>query len=433
MARNQYNRRQWAREENTIRGTIYDRNGVIIAETIDDNQQLLRSYPFGNLYSHVVGYSHQQYGRAGIEAQYNNQLMGYTSEGTVARLRDRIIGEHYKGNHIYLTLNHQLQQRALELIQWKTGGIVALNPSTGEILAMVSAPDYNPNTLNDDWSRLVEDNRSPLLNRVTTGLYPPGSSFKPVIAAAILEAGDVETNYDCTGSIVIDGYTLSDLNPRGHGPLDLRRSLVVSCNTNFARMAQELGEEKIVDIAKRFKIGSDLKADFNTSDSSMKYPEGMSATDLAAVAIGQGKLQMSPLHMAMIAATIANDGVMMEPRIIREMITPEGRVEDYISINGETIVSSEIASEVRTMMVAVVEEGTGWNARIPGIGVGGKTGTAENTTGVTHGWFIAFAPADNPQIAVAVLLESEGQTGGASAAPIARELIRFAIERGVLY
>lgn len=432
LARNPYNRRQWAREEYTLRGTIYDRNGIVIAETHEDNQHLVRRYPYNNLYSHIVGYSHQQYGRSGIEAQYNDQLMGYTSDGMVARLRDRITGDYYRGNHVYLTLNHQLQQKALSLIQGKTGGIVALNPTTGEVLAMVSVPDFNPNRLQDDWSWLVEDNRSPLINRVTSGLYPPGSSFKPVITAAILEMENIDTYYECTGSIVIDGYTLSDARVQGHGPIDLRRSLIVSCNTNFARMAQILGERRVSDITRRFRIGSNLRADFNTTNSRMPYEEGMSATDLAAVAIGQGRLQMTPLHMAMIAATIANDGVMMEPRIIKEIITPEGRGVEYINIKGSTIISSEIAGEIKSMMVGVVDEGTGWNAQIPGIKVAGKTGTAENQTGATHGWFIAFAPADNPQIAVAVLLESEGRSGGEAAAPLARELIRTALEGGLL-
>lgn len=433
VSQNNYNRRLWQREENTIRGTIYDRKGVVLAETIVNDEAMTRSYPFNNLYSHIVGYSHRQYGRTGAEAYYNSDLMAIGSEaGTVARLRERITGEKVKGNHVYLTLHHELQKTGERLLRGKKGSVVAIDPRSGEILAMVSKPDFNPNRLNTDWSKLIEDERSPLLNRGIAGLYPPGSTFKVIMSAAVLENGQIDTNYDCKGSIVVDGYTLSDLNKQGHGVLDLRRSLAVSCNTNFARMALELGGDRVLNMARGFYFGRPIPGDIPMQTSRIPYDRGIKPTELAAVAIGQGKLLVSPVQMALVAGVFANDGVMMTPRILQEVRSPEGKQLRGISSEGIRVIPSEIADEVKEMMVAVVAEGTGKNARISGIRVAGKTGTAENATGESHAWFIGFAPADAPKVAVAIILETEGRSGGIAAAPVARQIMTQALKRGVL-
>lgn len=432
IVKNPYNRRQWQREENTVRGTIFDRNGVVLATTEMEGDQMTRRYPYNQLYSHIVGYSHKQYGRAGIEAFYNDELLGLTSDQVVSKIIDRISGDRIKGNHLYLTLNHQLQQKAEALLKGKTGAIVAIDPSTGEILAMVSKPDYDPNQLAANWDSLIINERSPLLNRGISGLYPPGSTFKPVMAAAVLETAGIETEYECNGSITIDGYTLSDYDGKGHGPLDLRRSIIVSCNTNFARMAQELGSRRVMDITSRFLIGNSLSGDIPIQRSRFPYQGTLSPTELAAVSIGQGKLLVTPLHMAMATAVFANEGMMPQPRLVKEIQSHDGKPLRELSIDSIRVIQPNVANEVKEMMVAAVQEGTGRNARINGVKVAGKTGTAQNETGESHAWFVGFAPADDPQIVVAVLLEQEGNTGGATAAPIARELMREALRRGVL-
>lgn len=416
----------------TLRGNIYDRNGVLLAETFDGEEGYTRKYPYNRLYSHLVGYSHRQYGRAGVEDFYNEELMGLSDGRTVNKIIERITNDTIKGNHLYLTLNHQLQVKAEALLTGKRGSIVALDPATGEILAMVSKPDFNPNRLVEDWDDLVNDEGSPLLNRGLSGLYPPGSTYKTVITAGILESGDVDPQYDCVGSITIDGYTLSDYDKSGHGPLDLRKSLVVSCNTNFARMGVELGDEKIMEISRRFLLDGDLRGDFPITKSLFPYKGNMEPTELAAVSIGQGKLLVTPLHMALVAGVFANGGVMKEPRVLKEIETPEGRGSEAEESEAIDIVEASIANQVKDMMVAAVNEGTGKNARIKGVSVAGKTGTAENDSGASHAWFIGFAPADKPKIAIAVVLEKEGKTGGAAAAPIARELMKEALRRGVL-
>ncbi len=431
MALNPYNKRQQAREERTIRGTIYDRYGTVLAETqVNDNGEMKRVYPHGRLYSHVIGYSSGKYGKAGLESYYNSQLLALDGGNALDKIEQIITGDSIKGHNLLLTIDHELQTKAESLLAGKTGSIVALNPKTGEVLAMVSKPDYNPNNLNDQWADLVGDAKSPLLNRSLSGLYPPGSIYKTVIAAGVLRNGSIDTNYDCTGSITVDGYVLTDANKSGHGYLDLRRSIIVSCNTNFARMGTELGKEEVTKISKDFLMGGKLGGDMPIAESRYPYGNGMETTDVAAVSIGQGKLLATPMHMAAVVSTFANKGVMMEPYIVEEVRSGNERVISSASNEGTQIISEAIATEVTEMMVAAVREGTGSNARISGVDVAGKTGTAENETGENHSWFIGFAPAYDPKIAVAVILESEGKSGGAAAAPMAREVIRQGLKGG---
>jgi len=430
MAVNPYNKRQLAREEKTIRGSIFDRSGTVLAETqINESGQENRVYPFNRLYSHLIGYSSKQYGKAGIESYYNGRLLALGEENILSRIQQMITEDKIKGHDLLLTIDHPLQKKSSELLEGKTGAIVALNPKTGEVLAMVSKPDYNPNNLLENWDSLLADPKSPLLNRSISGLYPPGSIYKTVIAAGVLKDGGIDTNYDCTGAITIDGYVLTDAGKRAHGHLDLRDSMIVSCNTNFARMGVALGSDKVTEISKDFFLGKKIGSDMPIAESRYPYTK-MSPTDVAAVSIGQGKLLVTPMHMAVVAATFANDGTMMEPYIVEEVRSADGRVVASGRSQGTQIVSAEIAKEVADMMVAVVSQGTGTNARLSGVKVAGKTGTAENETGENHSWFIGFAPADDPQIAVAVILESEGRSGGAAAAPIAREVIRQGLKGG---
>lgn len=428
---NPYNKRQWAREDSTLRGEIADRNGIVLASSDVVEGMPVRRYPHDRLYSHVIGYSFKQYGRSALEAHYNQQLMALNPESPVARIREQLAGEMIQGNNLILTIDHEIQRTAEGLLRDKTGSVVAINPATGEILAMVSKPDYNPNTLVADWGQLVNNEGSPLLNRSTGGLYTPGSTFKTIIAAGVLENRHIiEDEYYCTGSITIDGYRISNFGNTAHGNLDLTESLVVSANTNFARMAVDMGGEKIRELSRRFFLDRSLEGDIPIKQSRFPYGDNMQPTELAAVGIGQGKLLVTPLHMALVASTFANDGVMMSPYIVKEVQIPQGRGLERGGQQENRIVSHEIANEVRDMMIAVVQRGTGKSADISGATVGGKTGTAENETGNSHAWFIGFASRGENQVAVAVILEREGRTGGAAAAPIAKEVMQEALRRG---
>jgi peptidoglycan glycosyltransferase len=435
-----YNRRQWAREDKVLRGTIFDRKGVALAQSEMAGEKQIRSYPFGALYSHVIGYNSVSYGKTQLESKYNDQLSNINPLNPVTDLRDKITGTKSVGNNLYLTLDHQLGKRASELLGNRNGAVVALQPQTGEVLALVSKPDFDPNneSLNENWSELIESEENPLLPRATQGLYVPGSTFKVAVSLKALETGLAMENFNDQGSVIIDGKKIGNHGGTAHGILDLERALAVSSNTYFASLGVELGEGHLEDLAQEVGLGKSIPFDIPVSTSRFSY-QSMSETDQAAVAIGQGKILVSPLQMAMITAGIANHGLVMKPYLVDKVISANGFVVKRQEPNVfYRLAEAEYADRVKEMMLTVVDRGTGSNAQIFGIGVGGKTGTAQNELSIVedekeHTWFIGFAPAENPQIAVAVLLEYSGSTGGKQAAPIARELmIQWLKEQGMI-
>lgn len=435
-----YNRRQWAREDKTLRGTIFDRKGVVLAKSEMDGETQIRSYPFGALYSHIIGYNSISYGKSQLEAKYNEQLLNINPLNPVTDLRDKITGTKSVGHNLHLTLDHQLEKRAAELLGNRNGAVVALQPQTGEVLALVSKPDFDPSntSLNDNWSKLIESEENPLLPRATQGLYVPGSTFKVAVSLKALEKGlDLKDFYD-QGSIIIDGKKIENHGGTAYGSLDLERALAVSSNTYFASLGVALGEGNLKDLAQEVGLGKNISFDVPVSSSRFNY-QNMSETGQAAVAIGQGKILVSPLQMAMITGGIANHGVVMQPYLVDKVVSANGFVVKKQEPNAfYRLAEADFADQVEEMMVNVVDNGTGRNAKISGIGVGGKTGTAQNELSAAddekeHTWFIGFAPAEDPQIAVAVILEYSGSTGGKQAAPIAREMmIQWLKEQGII-
>jgi len=433
---NSYNRRQYEEEEKTLRGSIYDRNGTVLAksEIREDKQE--RIYPYGSLYSHVIGYNSKKYGKSLIEAKFNAYLLGTNESSLVFNLKNKLTGSEREGNDLYLSIDHELQALASKLMGNKKGSVVALDPKTGEVLAMVSKPDFDPREgkLAENWNNMVEDEEAPFLPRAIQGLYVPGSTYKVVVGAAAIENGLDSRIFEDKGAITVDGKKISNAGGKAYGKINLKTALAVSSNAVFAQIGAELGEDKLKDISDRFGVGKDIPFDLPVGQSSMQYKK-MSKTDMAAVGIGQGKILVTPLHMALISAAVANKGVMMRPFLVSRIVTPEGVVLKGPR-PGELyqVMSAETASALKNMMCEVVEKGTGRNAAIKGIKVAGKTGTAENELTARqkdkeHAWFIGFAPADDPQIAVAVILEYSGSSGGKSAAPIARELMLSWINR----
>ena len=427
---NSYNRRQFEMEEKTLRGSILDRNGTVLAESEFSDEKQVRKYPYGAVYSHVIGYSSRKYGRSLIESRYNDYLLGINESSAVFNLRDRLAGEAKEGNNIYLSIDHKLQALAHELMKNMQGAIVALNPKTGEVLAMVSKPDFDPNEqkLEENWKSMVESETAPFLSRATQGLFTPVSTFKVLTLTSALENGMENNIYNDSGSIVIDGKEISNYGGKAYGEIDLKTALAVSSNTVFASIGVELGEENLRNISERAGIGEKIPFDIPVGKSVFQYNE-MSKTDLAAAGMGQGKILMTPLHMALISSAIANDGIMMKPSLVSRIETHNGKVlKKHKPEELYRVMDHDTAAKINEMMQEVVNNGTGKNASIKGIKVAGKTGTAENELssrqkGKEHAWFIGFAPADDPEIAVAVILEYSGSTGGSAAAPIARELI----------
>lgn len=427
IKQNSYNKRLWANEDKVLRGSFYDRNKKILVYSVkDEEEKINRIYKYDHLYSHIIGYSSREYGKAGLEKSYNSYLIDDGKFFDINGVKD-LLDKESIGNDVILTIDHDMQLKTRELMLGKKGSIITMNPQTGEIYSMISMPDFNVNTLKDDWPKIIDDTNSPLLNRAIQGLYPPGSTFKIITALSSLQNNIINDDFLCSGSTTINGYTIRDYDSKSHGHVDLNKAFRVSCNTYFAEMAVQLGQSNILQTAEKFNFNKDFDFDLDIKKSSFPTDK-MDKTELAASGIGQGKILATPLEMLMVASGIANDGNIVKPHLVSKVLTHDGIL---VKSNDIEIISNvgsyDKVEQIKNMMVEVVENGTGTQAKIGGISVAGKTGTAENASGNNHAWFVGFAPAKDPKIAVVVLLEEEGSTGGSKAAPIARELIKFAL------
>lgn len=426
IRQNSYNKRLWINEDKILRGSITDRDGNILAYSEVSDGTAKRVYRYDRLYSHVIGYSLREYGKSGLERSYNSYLVG-ANENTAVNELINLINPTGVGNNLRLTIDHSLQAKARELLSGKKGSIVAMDPKSGEILAMVSLPDFNVNTLTQEWSTVSEDTDSPLFNRATQGLYPPGSVFKIATAIGIIRASGQTDSYNCTGTVIIDGKEFSDFDKKGHGEVSLYEAFAKSCNTYFATKALEIGHSQLLKIA--VELGFNEKLSIGLESSTSVFPiNSKGDTDMAASGIGQGRILTTPLNILTLFAGVANDGAMMEPYLVSEVTTPEGKlIKNHEQILVKRIGDINEMTELKDMLREVVKTGTGRNASIRNVAVAGKTGTAENPSGKNHAWFAGFAPFEDPKIAVVVILEEEGSSGGSSAAPIARDIMIHAL------
>lgn len=426
IRQNSYNKRLWINEDKILRGSITDRDGNILAYSEVSDGTAKRVYRYDRLYSHVIGYSLREYGKSGLERSYNSYLVG-ANENTAVNELINLINPTGVGNNLRLTIDHSLQAKARELLSGKKGSIVAMDPKSGEILAMVSLPDFNVNTLTQEWSTVSEDTDSPLFNRATQGLYPPGSVFKIATAIGIIRASGQTDSYNCTGTVIIDGKEFSDFDKKGHGEVSLYEAFAKSCNTYFATKALEIGHSQLLKIA--VELGFNEKLSIGLESSTSVFPiNSKGDTDMAASGIGQGRILATPLNILTLFAGVANDGAMMEPYLVSEVTTPEGKlIKNHEQILVKRIGDINEMTELKEMLREVVKTGTGRNASIRNVAVAGKTGTAENPSGKNHAWFAGFAPFEDPKIAVVVILEEEGSSGGSSAAPIARDIMIHAL------
>lgn len=424
---NSYNKRLWINEENTLRGSIVDREGNILVYSEKKDDSNIRYYKYGSLYSHTIGYSYREYGKAGLELQYNNQLLDINENKAINEFKN-IVAPSTIGNTLKLTLDHNTQVKAKELLKGRKGAIVAMNPKSGEVYAMVSLPDFDTSNLATDWKGISEDVTSPLLNRAVSGLYTPGSIFKIITATAALETLDLDKEYDCRGSTIIDGYTFKDYQGKSHGQLDLKAAVTKSCNTYFTEKSIVIGKEKLKQVSDSFMFNNKIPFDLPITISKTPFKDNIGKTDIAAASIGQGKVLATPINMALVASAIANHGEMVKPILVKEIISKNGKtIQTNYTETISMVTNSLIAAEINNMLIEVVKSGTGTNASIKNVQVAGKTGTAENSSGKSHAWFIGYAPAENPRIAIAVVLEEDGSSGGVAAAPIARDLIIYGL------
>ena len=419
VASNPYNKRQWEDERYVVRGSIYDCNGEVLAKTEVNGDERTRVYPYGHLYSHVIGYYSKVYGKTQLEMKYDKELLGH---GDISIN----FNELRSGYDLHLTIDNDLQSYAYDQLKGRNGAVVALEPSTGKILAMVSYPDFNPSAsaLEQNWNSIVERKDSPLLARATNGLYPPGSTYKIATTVAAYNAGYATHTFEDNGSFKLDDFKVENYGGKSYGNIDLKTAFEVSSNAVFCSLGYELGSENILSNAEGFGINKDINIDIPVAKSKIEYKK-MSNADAALVSIGQGQLLMTPLHVAMMGASVANNGSMMKPYLVDSITTSSGMTIGTAKQESLYMpMSSMCAGYLNELMTGVVKEGTGKGAAISGITVAGKTGTAENETDKDHAWFVGYAPAENPQIAVAVLLEYDGGAGGSNAAPIARNIIK---------
>lgn len=430
LASHSLNRRNIEAARKIEQGMILDRNHVKLAESIPSSGGgFERHYPLGAITSHVIGYSSIEYGTSGIESQYSGFLTGIINPERKLGPINHLF-ELKKGNDVVLTLDSALQETAYKALGNRRGSVVAISPRTGEILAMVSKPSFDPNNIDKEWKVISQSKESPLLNRSVQGLYPPGSIIKVMIAESALtnKTANRTTKFNCEGSLKLGpDYTLTENNLTAHGKINLDEALAVSCNITFGKLALMMGRSEMAKTFERF--GFTKKIDGSLDELPSRIPDfrNLSDGDLAQTAIGQGSLLVTPLRMAMLASCFANNGKIMRPTIVNKIMAPDGTIiEQYSPREWLAPVSPAIANEIKNMMIGVVNNGTGSAARLSGISVAGKTGTAENSFGAPHAWFIGFAPADNPQIAIAVIVENGG-SGGQIAAPIAHKILEQAL------
>ncbi|MBM3664603.1 MAG: hypothetical protein FJW92_02255 [Actinobacteria bacterium] len=425
------------------RGRIISADKVVLAESVvyreKGKKYYRRYYPQGALASQVVGYATAEKGTTGLEQQYNRYLAG--SYGTGAIL-DRLREETKDGADIRLALDTRVQKTAEALLSGRKGAVVAIQPKTGKVLAMASSPTFDLNQVTRDFASIRKESDAPLLNRATVGLYPPGSTFKVVTITAALASGkwSASSTFDDKGVYVVDGRPIYNSGKAKYGLHNLTDALTFSINTTFAQIGNTLGGRKLGGEMNLFGFGRPTEIDLPSREvaTSGRYrngkllPNDQPDEDASRIAIGQENLQVTPLQMAMVASAIANGGRMMRPYLVRRVITPDGvvvrqqRPEEVDSVS-----SAYIASEVGRMMQSVVSEGTGTRAGLAGLSIAGKTGTAETGDPERNqAWFIGYAPADDPEVAVAVVIEDTSGTGGTEAAPVAGEVMRTALSVG---
>jgi len=407
---NPFNHRMNAATD-ALRGYIIDSGGYALAHTLwcAEHGAGQREYTLGRDFVHIVGFD--GFGRSGVEARHNHSLQSISAE-ILQRADNLLTGAPKRGNSIVLTANADLQRLVVSELNRSRGAIVVMEPSTGKVLAMASYPDFDPNQLAENWSALIADSyNTPLLNRATQGLYPPGSVFKVITASAAYRYLEdyAAFTHDCAGEAFFGGYRIQCYNATAHGTVDLARAFAVSCNTYFAAVAMEVGSERMADVAERAGFGAGLGFDLVAVTSSFVLNEGSGTSGIIQTAIGQGRTVVTPLHMAMITSAVANGGMMMRPYVVDHALTGIGRqtAKTMPRAAGRVFEISE-AALLTEIMVQAVTDGSAHPVRIDGVAVAAKTGTAQNAAGDDHGWFVAFAPADSPRVAVAIVLEHSG-------------------------
>ncbi len=427
LAGNPLNSRNSLLGENNIRGRILDREDRVLAENGENGERI---YPFGSTAAHVVGYHGSNCGSSGAEGYANRELLGITEDlFRMGPLSQLFISE--RGNDVRLTLDMDVQQAARQGLGSHRGAVVVLDVQTGEVLALVSNPSFDPDRIEEHWEDLLEQEDAPLLNRAISGLYPPGSTIKPLIADIALQQNVTDPGeiFNCTGVLDVGGgFTIRESHEAVHGPVTLGEALRRSCNITFGTLGMRLGGDGLREGFHRFGFDRPLRGELVETENHLPAFSKLDQGDLAQVGLGQSTLLVTPMHMALLAAAMENGGRIMKACLISEILAPDGAClyravpEQWMEVS-----SPERTKLIHSWMETVVSNGTGTAAAVPGVKIAGKTGTAENPVGNDHAWFIGSADVDGRQIAFAILAEHGGE-GGRTAAPIAADIVRSLLE-----
>ena len=419
-----YNRRTENLTQHVLRGKILSEDGQVLAESeIDEDGEEKRIYPHDRTYAHVVGYS--SHGQSGLESAYNYDLL--TSHMDLrTQLINGINGIKNPGDNIITTLDSRLQEAAYEALDDYQGAIVAIEPSTGKIRAMVSKPDYNPNTINEIWSEIIGDaSSSVLLNRATLGLYPPGSTYKVITALEYVTEhlhSYRDFVYKCKGETVVNSVKIHCYKETEHGKETLEQAFAHSCNTAFVTLGCKLDKNNFIRLNHNLLFEQNIQFDLPFTRSRFKFTEKSEKSDLPQTVIGQGETLMTPLHNALIMCAIANDGIMMHPMLVDQITAADGTtVKKHNSRILMELEEKEAIPALKTMLEKAVTEGTASYLQDEDYTAAGKTGTAENEKEKPHSWFVGYSNVEKPDLVVCVVVENTG-SGSDYAVPIAKDV-----------
>jgi len=413
-------------EQHIVRGKILANDGTVLAETtVSEDGTEKRVYPYGSLFAHAIGYS--SVGKTGVESLANYYLLS-SHINPLTKALNQLADKKSDGDTVVTTLNKSLQSIASEALGDRKGAVIAMEPETGKVLAMVSKPAFEPNLVEEQWEELVngDNTEALLLNRATQGLYPPGSTFKIVTALQYMrEHPGVYNDYrfGCDGIYEFNNFTIQCYHKTAHGEEDFEMAFANSCNGAFSTLGQEMDLNGLKNLSEQLLFNKEQPLSIPYSISTYAMEEGARDWEIAQTVIGQGSTLMTPMHNLMLTSAIANGGMLMQPYLIERVENIEGEiVKQFMPAQyGELMVANE-AKALHVLLEKVVTEGTGSALRTEEYTVAGKTGSAEfEKEKETHAWFVGYAPSENPKIAVCVLVE-EGGSGGKAAAPIARQM-----------
>jgi len=423
---NPYNKREELYANKVVRGSIYDRNGEVLAYTDTSTGTEKRIYSYSNVFAHVVGYN--SYGKAGIESIATFKLLT-SGIPFYEKISDEFSARKSPGNSVISTLDLDVQTAAYNALGEQRGAVVVMDALTGEILAMVSKPDFDPNNIDSTWEYMTStQGDSRLLNRSTQGTYPPGSTFKILTALEYIRENSDVDNYDfqCNGSYEYQGTKINCYHGISHGDMSFLKSFAKSCNSSFAHITTTLDKSSFQDTCEDLLFNSEIPCQLGAKKSYVPITKDSSVDELMQTGIGQGKTEITPYHMCLISSAIANDGVLMNPYLIRGTVNYYGKVVETTKVHSyKRLISSEDSVKLKELMREVVTDGTATKLKdSSGYTAYGKTGSAEFSSNKTesHAWFTGFAQGDDgSMISISVIIENGG-SGGQTAVPVAKSV-----------